>query len=278
MVNVFHQHVPTNQEGDDYIVGDLHGCLDLLLTELDRIGFKPQVDRLFCVGDLIDRGPDSMGCLRLLREPWFFSVIGNHENMLLDYVYEYALPYGSRVPPMVFFRNGGGWVTRLSDDEEQELKEDLLPRVEQLPYVITVGDGQNQFHVAHAELMTGLVDPNYGGIFEGNNVRILDDTQLTEENLAGMTGALTWGRRVLRRIKFDLSKEAQTVIGPVFASQQPMHPGLSLTYVGHSPLKSMFLHESHLYIDRGAFLRDESSCLLVLRHDDVQLSLKQLLQ
>lgn len=66
-----------NSLGRDFIVDDLHGCLDLLDIELDRVGFDPAVDRLFSVGDLIDRGPDSMGCLRLLNKPWFFAVRGN---------------------------------------------------------------------------------------------------------------------------------------------------------------------------------------------------------
>src|SRR3546814_10866998 len=95
MANV-HRHLAANKVGSDFIVGDLHGCLDLLQVELDRVGFDRAKDRLFSVGDLIDRGPDSMGCLRLLREPWFFAARGNHEDMLLDYAYEGVMPYGSR--------------------------------------------------------------------------------------------------------------------------------------------------------------------------------------
>src|SRR3546814_1363745 len=75
-----HRHLPANTAGRDFIVGDLHGCLDLLQVELARIAFDPTRDRLFSVGDLTDRGPDSMGCLRLLREPWFYAVHGNHER------------------------------------------------------------------------------------------------------------------------------------------------------------------------------------------------------
>src|SRR3546814_19725952 len=82
-----HRHLPANTAGRDFIVGDLHGCLDLLQVELARIAFDPTRDRLFSVGDLTDRGPDSMGCLRLLREPWFYAVPGNHEDLLLDYAY-----------------------------------------------------------------------------------------------------------------------------------------------------------------------------------------------
>src|SRR5690606_12978431 len=134
-----HKRLAANKTGSDYVMGDLHGCLDLLQIELDRIGFDKEKDRLFSVGDLIDRGPDSMGCLRLLREPWFLAVRGNHEDMLIDYAYEVVMPYGSRSSAQLFFRNGGGWVQKLDADAQQELREDLLPRVVELPYVMTVG-------------------------------------------------------------------------------------------------------------------------------------------
>lgn len=86
-MQALHQRFPTNPSGRDFVVGDLHGCLDLLQAQLERVGFDTGCGRLFSVGDLVDRGPDSMGCLRLLREPWFHAVRGNHEDMLLDYAY-----------------------------------------------------------------------------------------------------------------------------------------------------------------------------------------------
>ena len=67
-----------------WVVGDLHGCrreLDLLL---EQHKFDPQQDLLISVGDIIDRGPDSLGCLALLQEPWFRCVRGNHEEMALS--------------------------------------------------------------------------------------------------------------------------------------------------------------------------------------------------
>ena len=68
-----------NTQGKDYIVGDIHGCFDLLQAGLDAINFNPAVDRLICVGDLVDRGAQNLKALDYLKKPWFFSVIGNHE-------------------------------------------------------------------------------------------------------------------------------------------------------------------------------------------------------
>jgi serine/threonine protein phosphatase 1 len=72
------QRIAANSRGRDFVIGDLHGCLDQLQLKLALVSFAPERgDRLFAVGDLVDRGPDSLGCLNLLREPWFFSVLGN---------------------------------------------------------------------------------------------------------------------------------------------------------------------------------------------------------
>ena len=270
-----HQHLPANTVGRDFIVGDLHGCLDLLQAELTRIDFSPAADRLFSVGDLADRGPDSMGCLRLLREPWFFAVRGNHEDMLIDYCLEVVPPYGSSACIQTFFRNGGGWVRTLDSDTQVELRQDMLPRVMNLPYVITVGEGASMFHVAHAELMTGSIDQ--GGFWsklEGlpedrSKKQVLNDDQLTEKVLAKMIEPLTWGRRLVGQVDEDKSTKVDTPAGMLLVSQQPMHSGLSLTYVGHTPLTNMILHESHLFIDRGAYVRGSNTCLLVLYHHEV---------
>lgn len=232
--------------------------------------------RDFIVGDLIDRGPDSMGCLRLLLEPWFFAVRGNHENMLLDYFYEIVQPYASGESAKVFLKNGGRWVRDMEVSARDELREKLLPRVATLPYVITVGEGQTYFHVAHAELMTGNVDPDgwladLAGLPQDKTPqRILTDDQLTEEVLSRMLEPLTWGRRLWRKIDLNASKEVSTPAGMLLISLQPRHSGLSETYVGHTPLKCMMLHESHLFIDRDAYHRDADSCLLVLNHNEVR--------
>ena len=81
--------LPSNDQGRDYVVGDLHGCRQLLDQLLEFVDFSPENDRLFSVGDLIDRGSDSLGCLALLEKPWFYAVRGNHEEMLLDFAWKY---------------------------------------------------------------------------------------------------------------------------------------------------------------------------------------------
>jgi len=102
-MTAFHVRVPPNPQGRDFVIGDLHGHCDALEGALERERFDPTRDRLFSVGDLVDRGPDSPGAAALIAEPWFHAVRGNHEDMLLR-----ALA-GERDIADVWRANGGGW-------------------------------------------------------------------------------------------------------------------------------------------------------------------------
>ena len=64
-------------------IGDIQGCCFELRRLLDRVRFDPSRDRLHPVGDFVNRGPDSLGVLRLMREVDAGGVIGNHDRRLL---------------------------------------------------------------------------------------------------------------------------------------------------------------------------------------------------
>lgn len=92
-----------NESGRDLIVGDIHGHFTKLQAALDDVGFSPSAgDRLFSVGDLVDRGPESDDALEWLAKPWFHAVLGNHEDMAIDW----AVGMGD---PSNYVANGGAW-------------------------------------------------------------------------------------------------------------------------------------------------------------------------
>jgi bis(5'-nucleosyl)-tetraphosphatase (symmetrical) len=77
-----------------YLVGDLQGCCKPLERLLQTIDFSPSRDQLYVLGDLVNRGPDSMGVLRRLRnlEGAATCLLGNHDLHLL------AVAHGVRKP------------------------------------------------------------------------------------------------------------------------------------------------------------------------------------
>jgi bis(5'-nucleosyl)-tetraphosphatase (symmetrical) len=64
-----------------YAIGDLQGCFASFQNLLQEIKFDIDTDRLWLVGDLINRGPDSLAVLRWLRanESSIVTVLGNHD-------------------------------------------------------------------------------------------------------------------------------------------------------------------------------------------------------
>lgn len=133
-----------NQHGRDFVVGDIHGEFFLLERKLRELGFDKRYDRLFAVGDLVDRGPRSDEAVYyVMREQWFHSVKGNHEQLLV-----HSLDPLDPDARAIHFANGGQWFYGLPEVEQQCIAAVL----DDLPIGIEVETDKGLVGIVHAEV------------------------------------------------------------------------------------------------------------------------------
>lgn len=242
------QRLPANLLGKDYVLGDLHGCTSMLHTLLDHINFDPTTDRLLSVGDLIDRGPDSIGALQLLNQPWFYAIKGNHEALMLDYVWPelHGKINKDRKPEHAFIINGGSWIE--SWLSENAIYPELLPLVERvraLPFLIVVGDhSSRRFHIAHAGLfrhyrgLSSICDRDIDDT--SHKVLAMDSWNLEPDAYPDLLFDMIWIRNL--RHNTDLPQP----------ESDDEH--LSLTFCGHNIIETPRLVYPYVQIDTGAYV------------------------
>lgn len=129
---------PINTAGRDFAVGDIHGHFTLLQQLLDEVGFNPECDRLFSVGDLVDRGPECERALEWLDKPWFHPVRGNHDDFVCRH---------STVDRDNWMYNGGGWFWGLTREEQTQFADWFCT----LPLAIEVETPNGPVGLVHAD-------------------------------------------------------------------------------------------------------------------------------
>lgn len=207
-----------NKIGVDYLVGDLHGCLDELNLMLDHVKFDKSKDRLFSVGDLVDRGPNSLGCAELIYEPWFHCVQGNHEQMMI-------MGLKSHHSENHWLANGGAWY----HDVDIQLLNALAEDFAKLPLVIVIGKFEKErINIVHAELInnSALKEPSDEDIDNWFFNSINEDS-------------MVWGRQIIN-----------------YKPNGSRSPALSTVYAGHTPIPDLREIHGHRFIDGGAVFWD----------------------
>ena len=134
------KHFKKNTTGRDFVVGDIHGHFTKLQSQLEALGFNPDGgDRLFSVGDLVDRSDDSADCFAWLQQPWFHAIAGNHEDMAIVFALAPGLQEWYR-------SNGGAWNIR----NDQATREWVAEQFEKLPLAIDIETDNGLVGLVHA--------------------------------------------------------------------------------------------------------------------------------
>ena len=136
------QRCDRNSRGRDFVVGDIHGCFDELRQALDDVDFHPETDRLFSVGDLIDRGPQSIESIDWLANPWFHACLGNHEAMVLQSAHDDVVLQGW------MWIVGGDWWFEL----DTETRMTYIAAFRQLPTAMEIETTRGRVGIVHADV------------------------------------------------------------------------------------------------------------------------------
>jgi serine/threonine protein phosphatase 1 len=215
-VVVLFQRFERNEAGRDYVVGDVHGCFDRLRRALNSAGFDARRDRLFSVGDLVDRGTQSKEAVQWLSLPWFHAVRGNHEQMAIE-------AEAGTLDPQLHAINGGLWFYELTDAERKE----VARWFSELPYAIEVETADGTFGLVHAEVA--------GDDWQFLRKMLIDAETEKQSNFDHMERFVLWGRDIIRgRSNFTGVANIDRV------------------YVGHTPVNDWRIIGNVHYIDTGA--------------------------
>lgn len=217
-----------NKHGRDFVVGDIHGMFSSFVKLLEQADFDETADRVFAVGDLIDRGAESHRAMEFLNKPWFFSIMGNHEVLLIDSEYDKGM-YSSWVGHC-----GGDWWNNIPI----RLRPRIRKKLAKLPIAIEVETHYGNVGIVHADVPMHMAWPYF----------VQELTKSKE-----IRNYSLWSRKRYKRIVSHSN------------SHIPDIAGIDLVVVGHTPVVEP-LHKGNVYfIDTGAtYIEDTNLAYLTL--------------
>lgn len=212
------QKIARNTRGRDFIVGDIHGCYEHFQKRLARVGFDPTVDRVFPVGDLVDRGPNNERVLDYLGEDWFLPVIGNHEAFILK-LYRDGPPSPAVLKESLEFKKSGfEWWGKTS----LAFRNEFIEKVGQLPIATELKTSLGKVGIIHADVPKGL-------------------------HWDQITTLINHPEEAQRKLL--LSDRSRIAAG----DETPV-PGIERVYVGHNVVKRPVILGNLVALDTGAYM------------------------
>lgn len=223
MAEIAFKFYKQNLKGRDFVVGDIHGQFSALEMLLLDVSFDPDRDRVFSVGDMIDRGPESHRVVEFLNYPWFHSILGNHEQMLLDSENSEA------VLKNWTDWNGGDWWPRIP----ARLHDRIRRIIRQLPVAMEIATPGGRVGVVHADVPIGFSWQQF--VAQIGKDRKNDDVK----------DHALWSRNRFKQLQ---------MMGRT-------HPiaGIDLVVFGHTPVPRPIQQANLYYIDTGAaYVKDKT--------------------
>ena len=224
-----------------YCISDIHGCYGEFMALLEKINFT-SLDALYVLGDVIDRGKESIKCLQhIIRASNVHLLMGNHEQMMFDAL---TSNYEKDDSLMRYWLKYGGSETLpefCKLPEEGQIA--IMDYIANLPYTIQVNVGGQNYILVHAGL------------------NVVDMPQMKKTNIAAVLQQQNLDDLLYIREKFLHNKALQK----------------SITIFGHTPVSAIKLYNStkvwrdkrfndKIGIDGGCVY---GHCLLALRLDDM---------
>lgn len=212
-----------NTAGRDFVVGDIHGMFLALEAVLDRLAFRPDRDRLFSVGDLIDRGPHSALANDWIRNHcWFHAVRGNHDQMLLDAVCGPEALRPGCLQLWIEFNGGRWWL-----ETGKALRRSLVDAMASLPLAAEIECDCGRIGVVHADIPP---DQDWNAFLQAMRCGVRDDAIYA-----------LWSRTRL-----------SCFLNGMCTTEQVEVPGIDWVVSGHVPTETFLREGNRWWIDTGA--------------------------
>ena len=251
----FIKTLPPNVDGRDFVIGDLHGCYDEVEQLLSFVNFNTTFDRLFSTGDLIDRGPKSIECLSLLRKPWFYAILGNHEELALNKIKSLRLGQIKNISPIEL-----DYLARIEDFLHELTELPLAYEIEQILF--------DKAYIVHAEILPEhLFDVNpeqlntqeYDKYFDSLQKydlsqsinKFFQDYKENELNY-NLKQKLLWSRKIVT--SFYKKNQADISKGNFSFLRKAPNSNMIKIFSGHNVVPFPIKIGQQYYIDTGAAL------------------------
>jgi serine/threonine protein phosphatase 1 len=229
-----HQYVDLTKSRRVFVVGDIHGEFGKLAEALKAVNFDPECgDVLGSVGDLVDRGPNSLEFLKWIGYPWFLRVKGNHEDFAQALIEK-------KIKTADFEKWGGGWFVALSTDDQIR----VALALNAAPLVLEIKTpGGYHIGITHADCQDSW---------------LRQTQQLAVNNRAAILTVLM-SREYWKRDNYDRSLRSDDA---VIDHSEFMVGGIDHVFCGHTPVEEVFTRGNRTWIDTGACFKGGHLTLL----------------